>query len=243
MAVVALTLTALLPARTAAAQCGYSLAGWEAELEYSAPYGIDGVGVIVDAGTIRVDNFSYNGTGPDVYFYLGRSRSQNDLENGIAISGQLDRAYSDETVELTVPPSVDLAEYRALSVWCRAFSVDFSSATFEPTTPVAPTNLVASAGCDDAVDLSWSHAGGAEEFLVERRSSGTWGIVAVVASDACGFADTGLTAGATYEYRITASNDAGMSPPSGVASATNSPVFCDGFESGDTSSWSPTARP
>lgn len=187
MAALALALTSLLPAQVATAACGFPFAEWQAELEHSVNYGIDGVAVIIDAGMIRVDNFSYNGMGPDVYFYLGVSRSHSDLENGIAISERLDRAYSNETVELTVPPSVDLGEYHALSVWCRTFSVDFSSATFEPTMPTAPTNLVATAACEDTINLSWSHAGGAEEFLIERRSGGTWEMRDIVGSDVCGF--------------------------------------------------------
>lgn len=243
VAALAVILTVILPAPVADAQCGSAYAGWEATLEHSATYGIDGVGVIVDAGTIRVDNFSYNGMGPDVFFYLGRSRSHADLSNGIAISERLDRAYSNETVVLTVPPGVDLGEYRALSVWCRMFSVDFSSATFEPTTPAAPTNLMARVACDDMIDLSWDHAGGAEQFFVERRSGGPWDMIATVGSGACGFTDTGLTAGTTYDYRVTADNGAGTSGPSAIATVADSPILCDGFESGDTSGWSSAVTP
>ena len=121
---------------------GYEREGWIADI----PKGIhdsQAVVTILDEKTILVEHFTYDGTAPAVYFYLGASDSSVDFANGLQIEPLLDRAYSDETLLLTLPAGYTLDGYHAISVWCALASVNFSSASFE-----APVNEVVPA-------LSW----------------------------------------------------------------------------------------
>ncbi|CAM2069603.1 DM13 domain-containing protein [Sulfidibacter corallicola] len=103
--------------------------GTVATLRNSATYGISGRAVIVDERTIRLENFSYNGGGPDVRVYLGLN---NDFVNGPIISDSLSgTVFNNETLELTIPESVSLDDFNAISIWCTLFSISFSEGTFQ----------------------------------------------------------------------------------------------------------------
>jgi len=96
---------------------------------------------IVDARTLQVEHFTYDGTAPLVYFYLGASDSDPDFENGLQLEPLLDRSYNDESLTLTLPGGETLDGYNAISVWCAQFSINFSSASF-----MAPTAMYERAG-------------------------------------------------------------------------------------------------
>jgi subtilisin family serine protease len=102
--------------------------------------------------------------------------------------------------------------------------VDAMLALGVPTNPVpaAPTNLSASAASSSSIQLSWSGSNGAAGYQVERSPDGVtaWTQVASTDSATTAFLDTGLAASTTYSYRVSATNSAGTSAPSGTASAT-----------------------
>ncbi len=108
---------------------GYPRAGWIADIPPGA-HDAEGFATIVDERTIRVDHFTYDGTAPAVYFYLGETNTNQDFANGIPIGPQLDRPYEDETVVVQLPEGETLDGYGAISVWCEAVNVNFSSAAF-----------------------------------------------------------------------------------------------------------------
>ena len=90
--------------------------------------------------------------------------------------------------------------------------------------PAAPASLTATASAG-RIDLAWEPAAGAETYRIERSLAGsdglsTWTQVAAVNAPAASWADAGLPAGATHSYRVRASNAAGDSPASSVATAT-----------------------
>lgn len=108
---------------------GNSQIGKVATLRNNPTYGVSGRAVIVNANTIRLEDFNYNGQGPDVRVYLGNN---GDFANGPIISDQLNgQAYNNATVTLSIPANVDINDYEAISIWCTIFSIDFSSGTFE----------------------------------------------------------------------------------------------------------------
>lgn len=131
-AAVMLTLLHMQPAR---AQTGdYIRAGWTATLSTNA-HGVSGKAEIIDAHTVRLTNFNYDGGGPQVYAYLGTADDNDAFADGIAIGGLLtrpDTPYVNETVDLVLPSELTLDGYDAISIWCVDFRVNFGSGTFAP---------------------------------------------------------------------------------------------------------------
>ncbi len=95
------------------------------------------------------------------------------------------------------------------------------------TTPGVPGNLTATANGQTRIDLSWSAPtddGGAAiaGYRIEVSTDGsTWSdLVANTRATSTSYSHTGLTAGSTRHYRVSASNSAGTGTASNVASAT-----------------------
>ncbi|MFL6139092.1 MAG: fibronectin type III domain-containing protein [Frankiaceae bacterium] len=112
----------------------------------------------------------------------------------------------------------------------------------DTTPPTAPGNLSAAAAGPNEVDLSWTastDAVGVTAYEVSRDGA----LVATLPGGSTGYADTAVSPATTYAYSVAARDAAGnRSSPSGPASvttpsATPPPLFADGFESGDMSSW------
>lgn len=120
----------------------YTKAAWEAHIPLGA-HSVRGVATILDERTLQIEHFTYDGTAPAVYFYLGASNSYNAFVNGLQLDPLLDRAYNDEALTLTLPAGETLDDYAAISVWCAAFNVNFSSAAFAAQTPYARAGWVA----------------------------------------------------------------------------------------------------
>ena len=132
------------------------------------------------------------------------------------------------------------------------------SATTGTTVPGAPTGLTATASGTTAIDLSWSapaSTGGSAitGYKIESSSDGgsSWSdLVANTSNTTTTYAHTGLTAGATRHYRVSAINTNGTGTPSNVDSATTgttvpgAPTGLTAMASGTTAidlSWSAPA--
>lgn len=85
----------------------------------------------------------------------------------------------------------------------------------------APTNLTATALSSSQINLAWAdNAGNETSYSVERSTDGnTWGVIATLGANSTSYANTGLTAGATYYYRVRAFNGTTPSDYSNQASA------------------------
>ena len=102
------------------------------------------------------------------------------------------------------------------------------SATTGTTVPGAPTGLTATASGTTAINLSWSAPGSTggsaiTGYKIEVSSNGgsSWtNLVANTSNTTTTYAHTGLTAGATRHYRVSAINANGTGDPSNVANAT-----------------------
>ena len=102
------------------------------------------------------------------------------------------------------------------------------SATTDATAPGAPTGLSATASGTTAINLSWSapaSTGGSAitGYRIEVSSNGgsSWtNLVANTGNANTTYAHTGLTAGTTRHYRVSAINANGTGVPSNVANAT-----------------------
>ena len=102
------------------------------------------------------------------------------------------------------------------------------SATTDATAPGAPTGLTATASGATQIDLSWTapaSTGGSAitGYKIEVSPNGTSGwtdLVANTSNTTTTYAHTGLTAGDTRHYRVSAINTQGTGTPSNVDSAT-----------------------
>ena len=92
--------------------------------------------------------------------------------------------------------------------------------------PPSPTQLAASTLSATQIALSWSEDPSATVtgYQVERQNAdGTWSVVAVLGRGTLSYIDNGVTAGVTYQYRVTALNGYGGSAPSSIASFATDP--------------------
>ncbi len=90
-----------------------------------------------------------------------------------------------------------------------------------PTAPAAPGNLQAQAVSATEVQLTWADNSGNEDaFRVERKIGTTFQEVQVTAANATGARITGLAASTLHTFRVRATNGAGASGYSNLATAT-----------------------
>jgi len=84
---------------------------------------------------LRFTNFMTS-NGPDVQVYLVAAPDATDSDTvkqaGFIHLGALKGTQGDQNYEL--PAGVDLAKYRAATVWCRRFGVNFGTAPLAPST-------------------------------------------------------------------------------------------------------------
>ena len=125
--------------------------------------------------------------------------------------------------------SGDTRHYRVSAINTNGTGVpsNVDSATTGTSVPGAPTGLTATASGATQIDLSWSApatTGGSAitGYKIEVSPDGSsWSdLVADTASTDTAYAHTGLTAGATRHYRVSAINTNGAGDPSNVANAT-----------------------
>jgi len=91
--------------------------------------------------------------------------------------------------------------------------------------PLAPSGLTATTASATSISLSWTDNSNNETaFKIERgaSTSGPFVQITTTSANAASFDDSGLTALTTYYYRLRATNSAGDSSYSSVASATTS---------------------
>jgi hypothetical protein len=79
--------------------------------------------------TLRLTNFETS-NGPDVHVYLVAAADAKDNDTvknaGFVELGALKGNIGDQNYD--VPANVDLAKYRAVTIWCARFSVNFGTA-------------------------------------------------------------------------------------------------------------------
>ena len=84
---------------------------------------------------LRLADFSTS-NGPDVRVYLVAAPDAGDNETVTRARfvelGKLKGTDGDQNYD--VPPGLDLSKYRAVTIWCRRFSVNFATA---PLTPIS----------------------------------------------------------------------------------------------------------
>ncbi|HEV7298275.1 MAG TPA: PA14 domain-containing protein [Tepidisphaeraceae bacterium] len=106
-------------------------------------------------------------------------------------------------------------------------SIASSTTTPNPTAPAAPSNLAATATSASQINLTWNDNSGNETgFIIERSTSSSFAspTAITVGANVTSYANTGLSAATPYYYRVRATNAAGSSANSAMASATTQPA-------------------
>jgi hypothetical protein len=96
--------------------------------------GIASIHQLADGSRVlRLMNFKTS-NGPDVHVYLVAAKDVTDnatvASAGFIDLGSLKGNIGDQNY--AVPASVDLAKYRAATIWCKRFSVNFGTAPLNP---------------------------------------------------------------------------------------------------------------
>jgi hypothetical protein len=142
-------LSALALAGTATAQVDRS--GWQAELS-TLSHDVRGVVTVVDADTIRVDNFYFDGLGIEVFFTLATGNSKAAFSNGLLVGNDLvGTVFANDSLVIDLPPGETTSDYRAVSVWCTAAGANFGSGLFQNPRTDWEADLVTKAHAVDGV--------------------------------------------------------------------------------------------
>jgi hypothetical protein len=95
-----------------------------------------GTATILDVGgkrVLRLTDFATS-NGPDVRVYLVAAGDASDNETvtkaGFVELGKLKGNQGNQNYD--VPSNLDLTKYRAVTIWCRRFSVNFATAPLAP---------------------------------------------------------------------------------------------------------------
>ena len=185
------------------------------------------------------------GSGPSAFTTLRYYQSSDstittgDTEVGTDSVSSLDAVESgDESISLTAPSTPGTYYYGACvdAVSSETDTTNNCSPAVTVTVgavtsvPGAPAGLTATANGQTQIDLSWtapSNDGGAtiSGYLIEvSTDSSTWSdLESDTQSTTTTYSHTGLTAGSTRHYRVSAINSAGTGRASNVANATTDP--------------------
>jgi hypothetical protein len=85
---------------------------------------------------LRLTDFSTS-NGPDVHVYMVAADDAKDVAT-VKQAGFVDLGVIKGNIgnqNYTLGSDVDLAKYRAVSIWCKRFSVNFGAAALRPTEP------------------------------------------------------------------------------------------------------------
>lgn len=91
-------------------------------------HGVSGVARIVDDCTIAIENFTYDGGGPEVVVYGDSDRT---FSSPLILSANINgTVYSGHTLTVQIPEGATLDEVRAIAIWCVDFDINFGDAEF-----------------------------------------------------------------------------------------------------------------
>jgi hypothetical protein len=138
--------------------------GWQAELSRLA-HNVSGTVTILDEDTIQVDDFTYDGAGLDVYFYLGANETRPAFTNGLQIGPQLLGSMftgGGPPLVIDLPAGQTLEGWNAISVWCVTVAVSFGSGTFAPVSAAVPGDYNGNGIVDAADYVIWRNTMGQE---------------------------------------------------------------------------------
>ena len=95
-------------------------------------HNVSGKATIIDDCTIEITQFSYDGGGPDVYFY-GAKNHQYANEEAFPIGQQINgKTFDNASIIIKLPQNKSLDDLSGISVWCVDFAANFGQMEFTP---------------------------------------------------------------------------------------------------------------
>ncbi|XP_044012563.1 protein Skeletor, isoforms B/C isoform X3 [Aphidius gifuensis] len=98
--------------------------------------------VIVDAQTLLIPSFSYDGEAPDAKFWVGSGAYPSPQGHRVPDeNGKITplRRYDRKTIVLTLPKDLTVFQLGHFGVWCEAFTVDFGHVKIPQSLNVPPS--------------------------------------------------------------------------------------------------------
>lgn len=95
-------------------------------------HNVSGKATIIDDCTIEISDFSYDGGGPDVFFYGAINHDYSSVAAfpiGQRLNGQ---TYENATITIKLPINKTMDDLTGLSVWCIDFAANFGQIEFTP---------------------------------------------------------------------------------------------------------------
>ena len=107
-------------------------------------HGVSGAIYRMGSQRLFIENFKYDGAGPDAFFWVG-IQGLRPSEQGILLAHPfrgkfynyddyeapiLKKFNGDAKIVLTLPPQVKVQDLKWISVWCRRFSINFGDFIF-----------------------------------------------------------------------------------------------------------------
>lgn len=121
------TLATLNPSTGTGCETTHEKVGYTGSFQTYA-HNVSGTVTVVDNCTLRLDTFSYDGLGPDVYFY-GLTDGDTELTKAFAMSDAIHgTVFETETVFVHIPDTKSLDDFDTISVWCVAANANFGEA-------------------------------------------------------------------------------------------------------------------
>ncbi len=154
------------------------------------------------------------------WFRIERALASGGPWTEIAVQPANLASYADTNVSIGVPYYYRVRATNGVGASSYSNTV---TATLPGAAPVAPTGLVVTPVSSSELHLTWTDNGPDEMgFAIERSAlpTGPWVEIGQVAANVTSYQATGLTACATFSYRIRGFNYLGYSAPSNVVSAT-----------------------
>ncbi len=181
----------------------------------AAPSGLNAV----TAGTEQV-NLSWTDNSSDESAFSVERATGGGGFSVIATLGANATSYSDSGLQPGTTYSYRVAA--TSSAGSSGYSNTATATTDLPPPPAAPSGLSATASSETSIGLTWvDNSNDEDDYTVEQSSDGvSFSVIATLGANATSYQNTGLTSGATYYYRVAASNIGGSSGYSNVATET-----------------------
>ena len=151
-----------------------------------------------------------------VLVHTGLASPQSHVDAPVILGGFVYGWYAGDVAEVLVfNRSLSVAEYQSVESYLN------TKYCYSPP-PDAPTQLSVASLSSTQTAIAWCDpTRRATGFLLERQNpDGSWSAIASLAPATTSYLDSGLTPGSQYQYRVTASNSAGSSPPATASGST-----------------------